>query len=181
MNATTIGSASVDRDPIGIGIRSAEVRVVHAGRIVGGSVAAVVAIAATLIAATLNGGWFLALGIPAASVTGWYLGPGVRGDGWPLRPTIAMATLTIGLADAFAVVATMLRWDGGYAAQGVDLISATAFILFTSVVTWLLGLIVVGLLSLAVTIPCAVVWALIVRSLIRRGIGVADDGQRSES
>jgi hypothetical protein len=178
MNATTVRSASVNRDPIGN--PSADVHVVHAGRMLGGGVAAVVAIAATLIAATLNGGWFLALGIPAASVTGWYLGPGVRSDCLPLRPTIGMATLTIGLTDAFAVVATMLRWDGGYAGQGADLISATAFILYTSVVTWLLGLIVVGLLSLAVTIPCAVLWALIVRSLIGRGIGVAHDGQRSK-
>jgi hypothetical protein len=179
MNATTVRSASVDRDPIGD--PSADVHVAHAGRILGGGVAAVVAIAATLIAATLNGGWFLGLGIPAASVTGWYLGPGVRSDSWSLRPTIGMATLTIGLADAFAVVVAMLRWDGGYAAQSVDLISATAFTLFTSVVTWLLGLIVVGLLSLAVTIPCAVIWAFIVRSLIGRGIGAAHDGQRPKS
>ena len=173
MNAGTISWATVARDPVGDS--TAKVRVVHARLVLGGGAAAVVAIAVTLIAAGLNGGWFLALGIPSAIVIGWFFGPSVRSDGWPVRPTIAMATLTIGLADALAVVPAMVSSGGGYASQSVDPISATAFVLFASLVTWFLGLIVVGLLSLGVTIPCAVVWALLVRSLIRRGIGVDDD------
>ena len=172
-DAGTIGSATVARDPISDS--TANVPVVRASRVLGGGAAAVVAIAATLIAAGLNGGWFLALGIPSATVIGWFFGPSVRSDGWPIRPTIAMATLTIGLADALAVVPAMVNSGGGYASQGADPISATAFVLLASLVTWFLGLIVVGLLSLGVTIPCAVIWALLVRSLIRRGIGVDDD------
>jgi len=179
MIAATIKSAPGDCDAIDASPTGIEK--LRASRSLGAGTAVAVAVAATLIGASLNGGWFLALGIPAAALSGWFIGPAIQGDGWPLRPTIAMATLTIGFADALAVVATMIRWDGGYAAQGVDAISATAFILFTSVVTWLLGLIVVGLLSLAVTIPCAVIWALLVRGLIRRGVGVGDDGQRSNS
>jgi hypothetical protein len=86
-----------------------------------------------------------------------------------------VAALTIGLADALAVVPAMVSSGGGYASQGADPIAATAFVVLASLVAWLLGLIVVGLLSLGVTIPCAVIWALLVRSLIRRGIGVDDD------
>jgi hypothetical protein len=47
-----------------------------------------------------------------------------------------------------------------------------AFVLVASAVIWLFGFTIVGLLSLVLTIPCAVVWALLVRSLIRRGVGV---------
>lgn len=177
MIAAPVRSASIDRDP---GMSSASVAMLRANRSLGAGAAAAIAVAATLIGAGLNGGWFLALGIPAATLCGWFLGPGVRGDGWPLRPTIAMATLTIGLADALAVVPAMISSGGGYATQGVDPISAAAFVLLASVVIWLLGLIVLGLLSLAVTIPCAVIWALLVRGLIRRGIGVGNVGQRSK-
>jgi len=179
VNAATLKSASKDGDAIDAS--PAGIEVLRASRSLGAGTAFAVAVVATLIGASLNGGWFLALGIPAAALGGWFLGPAIRGDGWSLRPTIAMATLTIGLADAFAVVPAMISSGGGYATQGVDPISAVAFVLLSTVVTWLLGLVIVGFLSLAVTIPCAVIWALFVRSLIRQGIGVIDDGQRSKS
>jgi hypothetical protein len=173
---TTIWSASVDREPTGES--PAGVPVLRASRILGAGVAAVIAVAAALIAAGLNGGWLFALGIPAATVSGWALGPSVRNVAWPLGATMGMAALTVALADAIAV-ATIISSGGGYATDGVDPISATAFIPVASAVIWLFGFIVVGLPALAITIPCAAIWSLVVRSLIRRAVGVRHVDQGS--
>lgn len=162
-------SASVVRDPVEAS--PAGIARLRASRVLGAAVAAAVAVAATLIAAGMSGGWFIALGIPAATFSGWLLGPTVRNVGWPLTATIWMATLTVALADAIAV-ATVISSGGGYATEGVEPLSAMAFVLVASAVIWLFGFTIVGLLSLVLTIPCAVVWALLVRSLIRRGVGV---------
>lgn len=68
MIAAPVRSASIDGDPGGMS--SASVAMLRANRSLGAGAAAAIAVAATLIGAGLNGGWFLALGIPAATLSG---------------------------------------------------------------------------------------------------------------
>src|SRR3954469_5923320 len=76
---------------------------VRATRRSGVMAGAEVAVAATLVA-MLFGAPYLALGIPAAMVTGFWLGPRVRSPGPIVGVGLRMAALTVVVADAMLVV-----------------------------------------------------------------------------
>lgn len=162
---TTIQSASVASDaavPI-------LVPAMHGRRAPGAIVAAGIAVAGTIIGVAIGQEWGVALGIPAAAVSGWLLAPRIRTDRSPIGVILAMAALTIAIADAMVViglgVASAIAGGGPFGELAVlELIGG-------AIVFWLLGLIIVGILSLTVTIPCAAVWALVVRRLARDGMG----------
>ena len=140
------------------------------GAVVAGGVAVVVTVAGILVDVSPPIGVvdfpFLAIGIPAAAVVGALVGPTIRADRGIGVATLAMATLTIAVADALLV--------GLYGIAG--LLTTTAVgnpleMLVAIGVLWLMGLIFVGVPMLFVTTPCAATWAWIVRALARRGYG----------
>ena len=123
--------------------------------VIAAAIAAIPAIAVFAIGHT----WFFALGIPSAAISGWLIGPAIRSDGDIFGPAMGMALLPIAIADALF----LLRPDMT-TATGADAIAPLLF-------GWLLGLIVIGFPMLIVTIPCAAIWALLVRRLVRPGVG----------
>ncbi|HEX2754372.1 MAG TPA: hypothetical protein VHM48_02855, partial [Candidatus Limnocylindrales bacterium] len=68
----------------------------------GVSVAAAVALAAAFVGLAFRVP-FLALGIPAVMIAGWWLGPKVRSTEDIVGVGLAMATTTVALADALVV------------------------------------------------------------------------------
>jgi len=100
---------------------------------------------------------FLLLGIPAATVAGWFLGPRVAADGGVAGMAIAMAVVTIATADAMLVTSLGVTSVGAGLAQG----------LATAMLAWALGMVFVGIPMLAITLPCGLVWAVLVRMLAR--------------
>jgi hypothetical protein len=101
---------------------------------------------------------FLLLGIPAATVAGWFLGPRVAADGGVAGMAVAMAVVTISTADAMLVTALGLTSVGAGLVQG----------LATAMLAWALGMVFVGIPMLVITVPCGLVWAMLVRMLARR-------------
>ena len=162
----TIQSASVTRGLDDLIL----VPVTRGSRADGAIVAAGVALGATILAIAIGQVWGMALGIPAACVSGWLLAPRIRSDRRPLGTIFSMAALTISIADAMVVtgfgVASVVGGSVPFGDVGVLELLASAVVF--AVVTWLLGMILVGILSLFVTIPCATVWALIVRKMARQ-------------
>jgi hypothetical protein len=106
----------------------------------------------------------LALGIPAAAVAGGIVGPRVRPDRGVVGVGLAMAVLTVLVADTIVVGGLGLAGLAG-SSPDASLISAAVGALFL----WTVGLIVVGIPALAVTIPCGLAWA----ALARRRTGAA--------
>jgi hypothetical protein len=162
----TIQSASVTRELDNLIL----VPVTRGSRADGAIVAAGVALGVTILAIAIGQVWGMALGIPAATVSGWLLAPRIRSDRRPFGTILSMAALTISIADAMVVigfgVASVVGGSVPFGDVGVLELLASAAVF--AVVTWLLGMILVGILSLFVTIPCATVWALIVRKLARQ-------------
>jgi hypothetical protein len=149
---TTTSSAAATAAP---GIPS-EAR---ATRSMGAAAGALVAGAAALLALAMDAP-LLALGLPAATVAGFWLGPQVRSSGAIAAPAVAMGALTVLLADALLVAG----------AGGLSLLE-TGRVVDTSLANaiggglflFLIGLIVVGSPMLAITIPCGLIWAAVVR------------------
>jgi len=141
------------------------------GAVVAGGVAVLVTVAGILIDISPPVGVvdfpFLGIGIPAAALIGALVGPSIRARGGVGSAVLAMATLTIAVADAFLVLGIWIAalFSGS---SGSDFLAAIA----GAVALWLIGLIVVGVPMLLVTTPCAFVWAWILRELTRRGHGV---------
>lgn len=129
----------------------------------GAGVGAVVAGAVALVAALL-GAPFLALGIPAATVSGWWLGPGIRPTEGIAGAALKMATSTVILADAML----MAGWAVGSLAR-MDPLGGTSItnMIAGSVFLFVAGLFIVGIPMLLVTIPCGLVWAALVRRAAR--------------
>jgi hypothetical protein len=105
---------------------------------------------------------FLAIGIPAATVAGWLLGPSVRAGAGNIGAAVAMGVTTVALADAFVVLgsaaASLFVND---ASGGNAILDAIA----GSMIIWIIGFVIVGLPMLLITAPCGLVWAAVVRSL----------------
>jgi hypothetical protein len=131
-----------------------------ASRATGAIVGAAIAVAAALVAAPL-GSPFLALGIPAATASGWLLGPRIRPAESIVDPALRMAAVTVVVADAFLMLASMVlsivRVDPYGGTTIVDAIGGSLF-LFT------VGLVIVGIPMLLITVPCGLAWAGLVRS-----------------
>ena len=129
-------------------------------RSVGAAVAFGIAAAAALVAFWLTGFERLAVGVPAAAMSGCLLGPRIGGRGSVIGSSFVMATLTIGIADAVVLI-----WLAGGSTSGVvETITGVVGL-------WLAGLVFVGIPMLVVALPCAVAWAIVVRKLAREGIG----------
>jgi hypothetical protein len=136
--------------------------VAPAGRWPGAAVGFSIAFVAGLIGLAFEAP-FLLLGIPAATVAGWFLGPAVRPDGGMADPAIGMAVMTIAIADALVVavsaVASLASSFGG-----IDPLTAVA----RGLALWGIGLVIVGIPMLVITVPCGLAWAALVRVLARR-------------
>ena len=89
----------------------------------------------------------LLIGIPAATVAGWFLGPKI--------PPIG------GLAGV-VVPSTVTSASSSYGAS--DPLSAVT----SGLALWGIGLVFVGIPMLIVTVPCGFVWAVLVRRLAGR-------------
>jgi len=132
----------------------------------GGWPGAGVAFSIALVAALIGLGFeapFLLLGIPAATTAGWFFGPKVRPGGGVADAAICMAILTTAIADALVVVPSALAslWSSF---GGIDPLTAVA----GGVALWGIGLAIVGIPMLFITVPCGLVWAVLVRMLAGR-------------
>jgi hypothetical protein len=130
------------------------------GAVVAAAVALVPATAGLFLAGTL----FLAIGIPAAAIAGALLGPSIRSTSANGGATVLMATLSVALGDAIVVVWLILA--AGADASGLR--SGAESVWSSSIHLGILGLAAVGIPMLLITIPCAIVWAVAVRSLVAR-------------
>jgi hypothetical protein len=137
-----------------------------ANRPVGAAVGSAIAIVAAFLAYGIGQTDFLGVGIPAAALSGWLLGPTIQSRGGVVGPGIGMATLTIAIADALFILGSLAD-----PASSVQTFSR-AFEL------WLVGLVFVGIPMLVVTVPCGVVWVLAVRKLASDGFHIGAATQR---
>jgi hypothetical protein len=153
--ASTIISAAVrdqadsDTDPIMIATRP-----------VGAGVACAIAVVAAFLGFAISQSAFLGVGVPAAAIAGWFLGPSIHTGGGLVGPAFGMAILTIAVADGLVIVGAAGN-SGGAAADAI----------WGYVGLWSIGIVLVGIPMLILTVPCALVWAFIVRRLAREGIG----------
>jgi hypothetical protein len=106
----------------------------------------------------------LLIGIPAATVAGWFLGPKVPLGGGVAGVAIGMAVLTTAIADALVVVPTVVASAASSSVGGIDPLGAVA----GGLAFWGLGLVFVGIPILIITVPCGLVWAVLVRRLAGR-------------
>ena len=105
----------------------------------------------------------LLIGIPAATVAGWFLGPKIPPIGGLAGVAAGMAILSIAIADALVVVpSTVTSASSSYGAS--DPLSAVT----SGLALWGIGLVFVGIPMLIVTVPCGFVWAVLVRRLAGR-------------
>ena len=141
-------------------------------RLLGGGVAALIAVVANVIAFKLDargpfpqsGFPYLALGIPAAVLVGAWLGPTVGERTGARSAAFLMAVATIAVADALLILVSLV------ASQFVTPTPLDPVSLIVSLgAFWLFGLFIAGVPMLVVTAPCAIVWAVVVRALVRRG------------
>jgi hypothetical protein len=160
--ASTIISAAV-------GDRAGDTFSIMTGtRPVGAAVASAIAIVAAFVTYSIGHSDFLGLGIPAAAIAGWLLGPSVWSGGRLAGPTLGMGMLTVAIADAlFVLGATATPSEAAAGAIG------------RYVALWVVGLVLVGIPMLFVTVPCGLLWAFIMRKLARDGIG-RSRGNRAE-
>ena len=117
------------------------------GALLGGAIALVPAAGALL----LLDNTFLLLGVPAAFVAGAALAPAVRANAMA-EAVLAMAALTTALAE---VITFLVRPHELPAPADVEIFA--------------LGLIFVGVPMSVLTVPCALVWAVLVRRVGRPG------------
>jgi hypothetical protein len=106
----------------------------------------------------------LLLGIPAATVAGWFLGPTVNAASGIGGLSVAMAVVTVGIADALVVLGGAVGSLTSSSTSGLDPLTAIAGAVFL----WVVGLVVVGIPMLVITVPCGLAWAVVVRMLARR-------------
>ena len=160
--ASTIISAAVrdqadsDTDPIMIATRPG-----------GAGVATAIAVVAAFLGFAISQSGFLGVGVPAAAIAGWFLGPSVRTGSGVVGPALGMAILTIAVADGLFIVGAAGN-SGGVAADGIG----------GYVALWSIGVVLVGIPMLIVTVPCALLWAFIVRKLVRDGMGIPPASER---
>ena len=114
---------------------------------------------------------FLALGIPAATIAGWRLGPKVTSSGGVVGMAVAMGVATVAVADALVVVGSL---GLSSASGGTDLLATIG----GGVVVWSIGFVVVGIPMMILTIPCGVVWAVLVGALARQNARTVSDVER---
>jgi hypothetical protein len=105
----------------------------------------------------------LLIGIPAATVAGWFLGPKVPVSGGLAGVAAGMAILTIAIADALVVVPSMVASASSSYGPSDPLSAVTS-----GLALWGIGLVFVGIPMLIVTVPCGLVWAVLVRRLAGR-------------
>jgi hypothetical protein len=132
-------------------------------RLSGAGVAFSIAVVAGLIGLGLEAP-FLLLGIPAATAAGWFFGPMVRPTGGVADLGIGMAVVTIAIADALVVAVSSVGSLASSSFGGIDPLSAVA----RGLALWGIGLVIVGIPMLTITVPCGLVWAVLVRMLARR-------------
>jgi hypothetical protein len=121
-------------------------------RLFGALVAMVIAASVAIVTSPLFQSFF-SIGIPAATLLGWLLGPSVRRDEPIDGPVLTMAILSIPLAlVVFIVTSDTPTWS----VNGVLFIT-------------LYGLLYIGIPMLFVTGPCAIAWGIVVRRLARGG------------
>ena len=126
------------------------------GALVGGSVAVIAALVGLAFGAP-----FLGLGIPAAVIGGWLVGPRVRAAGGVIGPALAMAVVTVAVADTLVVAVLAIVAAGG--ASTTSILNAFG----ASIFLWFAGLVTVGIPMLFITVPCGLVWSLMSRRLAR--------------
>ena|SRR6266487_6823379 len=127
----------------------------------GAAVAASVAFVAALIGLGF-GAPLLLIGIPAATIAGWRLGPKVPPAGGVAGMGTAMAVVTIAIADALFVIPVI-------ASTGTDLLNGIA----AAMLWWVVGFAIVGIPIMTVVVPCALVWTVVVQRLARGSSYVA--------
>jgi hypothetical protein len=132
----------------------------------GAAVAASVAFVAGLVGLGF-GAPLLLIGIAAVTIAGWRLGPKVRPAGGVAGMTVAMAVVTIASADALFVIPAV-------ASTGTDLLTGIA----AAMLWWAVGFVVVGIPMMTVVVPCALVWAVVVRRLARGSRHMAPGPER---
>jgi hypothetical protein len=155
--------------PAAVGDRAGDTFSIMTGtRPVGAAVASAIAIVAAFVTYAIGHSDFLGLGVPAAAIAGWLLGPSVWRGGGLAGPTLGMGMLTVAIADAlFVLGATATPSEAAAGAIG------------RYVALWVVGLVLVGIPMLIVTVPCGLLWVFIMRKLARDGIG-RSRGNRAE-
>jgi hypothetical protein len=124
---------------------------------------AAVGFSVAFVAALIGFGFdarFLVLGVPAATIAGWILGPKVGPADGLLGMSVAMGVVTIAVADALAVTASAAL---SVAYGGIGLLPMIAGWVFV----WAAGFVIYGLPIMAVTVPCGMIWVVLVRALGR--------------
>jgi hypothetical protein len=112
----------------------------------------------------------LLIGIPAATIAGWRLGPRIRPTGDLISMTVAMSFATVAIADTLVVIPLGIGSSMSASAAGsIDPFRGIAASLFL----WFFGFILVGVPMMIVTVPCGLLWAALVRKLARSGTTVA--------
>jgi hypothetical protein len=134
--------------------------IMTASRPVGAGVACAIAVVAALLGFAISQSGFLGVGVPAAAIAGWVLGPGIRARGGLVGPAFGMTILTIAVADGLFILGAAGN-PGGATAEGI----------WGYVALWAIGLVIIGIPMLILTVPCALIWAYIVRRLAREGMG----------
>jgi len=138
-----------------------------ADRWIGAAVAASVAFLAALVGLGVDAP-FLLIGIPAATIAGWRLGPKVPPAGGVAGMGTAMAILTIAAADALIVIPMI-------ASTGTDLLN----IIPAAMILWVVGFAVVGIPMMTLVVSCAFVWAVVVQRLARGNDPIAPGPSRA--
>ena len=140
----------------------------RATRTASAAVAAAIALLVTFVATSYGADPFVGLGIPSAAAVGAWLGPSVRDRGGLGGPVIAMAIVTILLAEALLLVGWLFQ-SASITSSGDagDLIGTIVVLGWAGVI----GLVIIGGPMLLLTTPCAIAWALILRQLVRHGHG----------
>ncbi|MFL5725999.1 MAG: hypothetical protein ACJ77F_06635 [Chloroflexota bacterium] len=160
MTGTTIRAAATRGPSLAV------VRQRRGTTLLGAAVGAVLAVVATLVGASLTGSSFLAVGIPAATIVAGAAGPWVHERHWNGGPMLLVATATVALADCFVVAGMLINALSSPSPVPDPMTTAGG-----ALTMWVIGLVIVGLPMLVITTPCAIVWALVVRELVRRGHG----------
>jgi len=138
-----------------------------ASRPVGAGVATAIAVVAAFLGFAISQSGFLGVGVPAAAIAGWFLGPSIRTGRGVVGPALGMAILTIAIADGLFIVGAA----GNSVGAGADAIGGF-------VALWSIGVVLVGIPMLILTVPCALLWAFIVRKLVRDGMGIPSAPER---
>lgn len=97
-------------------------------------------------------------------MAGWILGPTVKPANGIGGISVAMAVVTVAIADALVILALGVGSLTSSSTGGLDPLAAIA----GAVILWGIGFVVVGIPMLFITVPCGLVWAVVVRMLARR-------------